>query len=107
LVKEIERELGGCGTILGGEAGMHLTILIDGIKDQEIAAKAAEQKLWLSALSRSYVSESLRQGFVLGFANSRASQIPGAVRLLRKLLKAQATPSRPSDSFANTSDFYS
>jgi GntR family transcriptional regulator / MocR family aminotransferase len=88
LVKEIERELGGCGTILGGEAGMHLTILIDGIKDKEIAEKAAEQNLWLSALSPSYVSETPRQGFVLGFGNSRASQIPGAVCMLSKLLKA-------------------
>jgi hypothetical protein len=39
LVKEIERELGGCGTILGGEAGMHLTILIDGIKDKKLPRK--------------------------------------------------------------------
>jgi GntR family transcriptional regulator/MocR family aminotransferase len=88
LVKEIERELGACATILGGEAGLHLTILIDGIKDQEIAAKAAEQNLWLAALSRSYAGETPRSGFVLGFGNSRASEIPGAVSLLSKLLKA-------------------
>jgi GntR family transcriptional regulator/MocR family aminotransferase len=88
LVKEIERELGSCSTICGGEAGMHLTILIDGIKDQEIAAKAAEQNLWLSALSLSYVGGAPRQGFVLGFGNTRTSEMPGAVRVLGKLLKA-------------------
>lgn len=89
LVKEIKRELYPSCTIVGGEAGMHLTILIsDEIRDNEIAAKAAERKLRLSALSLSYVGDAPRQGFVLGFGNTRASQIPGAVRLLKKLLKA-------------------
>lgn len=88
LVKEIERELYPLCTIVGGEAGMHLTILIgDSLRDSEIAAKAAERKLWLSALSLSYVGDAPRQGFVLGFGNTRASEIPGAVRRLKKLLK--------------------
>jgi GntR family transcriptional regulator/MocR family aminotransferase len=89
LAQEIERELYPSCTIIGGEAGMHLTILInDEIRDSEIAAKAAERKLWLSALSLSYVGNAARQGFVLGFGNTRASEIPSAVRLLKKLLKA-------------------
>ncbi|HVG34603.1 MAG TPA: PLP-dependent aminotransferase family protein [Pyrinomonadaceae bacterium] len=89
LVKEIERELYPSCTIVGGEAGMHLTILTGGeIQDNEIVAKAAERKLQLSALSLSYVGDAPRQGFVLGFGNTHASQIPGAVRLLKKLLKA-------------------
>jgi GntR family transcriptional regulator/MocR family aminotransferase len=89
LVKEIERQLYPACTIVGGEAGMHLTILTgDRIRDTEIAAKAAERKLWLSALSLSYVGDAPRRGFVLGFGNARASEIPGAVRLLKKLLKA-------------------
>ncbi len=89
LVKEIERELGSSCSIVGGEAGLHLTILIDGgIRDREIAAKAADKQLWLSALSLSYAGDAKRQGFVLGFGNARASDIPGAVRLLKKLLKA-------------------
>jgi GntR family transcriptional regulator/MocR family aminotransferase len=89
LVKEIERQLYPSCTIVGGEAGMHLTILVDGsVLDSEIAARAAERRLWLSALSLSYVGEAPRQGFVLGFGNTRASEIPGAVRLLKKLLKA-------------------
>jgi GntR family transcriptional regulator/MocR family aminotransferase len=89
LVKEIERELYPSCTIVGGEAGMHLTILISGsILDSEIAARATERKLRLSALSLSYVGDTPRQGFVLGFGNTRVSQIPGAVRLLKKLLKA-------------------
>jgi len=87
LVQEIERELYPSCKIVGGGAGMHLTILIhDGIQDSEIAAKAAERKLWLSPLSLSYLSDSPRQGLVLGFGNTRASEIPGAIRLLSKLL---------------------
>lgn len=87
LVAEIERELYPSCEIVGGEAGVHLTILIDGlIDDSAIVAKAAERKLWLSALFPSYVGAAPRQGFVLGFGNTRASEIQGAVRLLKKLL---------------------
>ncbi len=89
LVKEIRREFGSTCTIVGGEAGMHLTLLSNGgIEDREIAAKAAARKLWLSALSLSYVGEAPRQGFVLGFGNTRVSEIPKAVRLLKELLNA-------------------
>ncbi|MBD0369919.1 MAG: PLP-dependent aminotransferase family protein [Pyrinomonadaceae bacterium] len=89
LVKEIERQLYPSCTIVGGEAGMHLTILMNvEIRDSEVAARAAERRLRLSALSLSYVGKAPRQGFVLGFGNTRASEIPGAVRLLKKLLKA-------------------
>ena len=89
LAEEIGRELYPLCTTEGGKAGMHLTILIDGAaRDTEIAAQAARRKLWLSALSLSYVGEAARQGFVLGFGNTRASEIPGAVRLLKKLLTA-------------------
>jgi GntR family transcriptional regulator/MocR family aminotransferase len=88
LVEEVERELGDCCKILGGEAGMHLTVSIDErLRDTEIAAKAAHRKLWLSALSLSYVGSTPRQGFVLGFGNTSAAEIPGAVRLLKKLLR--------------------
>lgn len=88
LVREIERELPSC-KIIGGEAGMHLTILIDSsFSDTDIAAKAAERRLWLSALSLSYAGKAPRRGFVLGFGNARASEIPRAVRLLKKLLEA-------------------
>jgi GntR family transcriptional regulator/MocR family aminotransferase len=89
LVEEIERQLRRSCTVVGGEAGMHLTVLMNGgIRDDEIAARAAERRLWLSALSLSYVGDASRQGFVLGFGNTRSSEIPGAVRLLKGLLEA-------------------
>ena len=88
LVREIERELYPACTIVGGGAGMHLTVMLDGrVRDTEVAARAAEKRLRLSALSLSYVGDAPRQGFVLGFGNTRASEIPGAIRLLKKLLK--------------------
>ena len=88
LVEEIERELGDCCKILGAAAGMHITVLIDEkLRDTEITAKAAHRKLWLSALSLSYVGNTPRQGFVLGFGNTSSAEIPGAVRLLKKLLR--------------------
>jgi len=89
LVEEIERQLRSSCTVVGGEAGIHLTILLDGrVRDSEIAAKAAERKLGLFALSLSYVGDAPRQGFVLGFGNTQVSEIPGAVCLLKKLLEA-------------------
>jgi DNA-binding transcriptional MocR family regulator len=72
---------------------MHLTVSIgERLRDTEIAAKAVQRKLWLSALSPSYVSGSPRQGFVLGFGNASAAEIPAAVRLLRASMKGTALP---------------
>lgn len=88
LAQEIERELGHLCMIVGGEAGMHLTVLVNGeISDTEIAAKAAGRELRLSALSLSYAGPAPRSGFVLGFGNTPASAIPGAVRILKRLIE--------------------
>jgi DNA-binding transcriptional MocR family regulator len=46
--------------------------------------------LWLSPLSASYVGKSPRHGFVLGFGNTRANQIPAAVRQLKGLCAASS-----------------
>jgi GntR family transcriptional regulator / MocR family aminotransferase len=88
LVETIKRELGHRATIIGDTAGMHLTLLIDDLRsDGKVAAAAAKQSLWLSPLSQSYVGRARRQGFVLGFGNTRADQIAPAVRQLKKLLE--------------------
>jgi GntR family transcriptional regulator/MocR family aminotransferase len=87
LVAELERELGDRVRIAGDAAGMHLTILLSGRRsDRAIAAKAAQQSLYLSPLSPLYAGSSPQQGFVLGYGNTRANQIPAAVRQLKKLL---------------------
>jgi GntR family transcriptional regulator/MocR family aminotransferase len=87
LAEEIQRECGELCTIVGSEAGMRLTILLRGSrKDQEIAAKAQRQKLWVKPLSQAYVGKDPRQGLVLGFGSTRVDQIAGGVRLLKKCL---------------------
>ena len=87
LIAELERQLGDNVTIIGDQAGMHLAIfLAPGRDDRKIAATAARQSLWLSALSSSYVGKTPRHGFVLGFGNSKAKDISQAVRHLKKFI---------------------
>jgi len=89
LIQEIERQLSSECTIVGSHAGMHLTILLNkGIRDSDIVNRAAEKHLRLSPLSASYKGKASRQGLVLGFGNTEKSEIPAAVRLLKRLLKA-------------------
>jgi GntR family transcriptional regulator/MocR family aminotransferase len=72
----------------GTEAGMHLTITIpDRFVDTEIAARAAEERLWLWPLSRSYITDKPRQGFILGFSSTAPDHMPAAVRKLRSFLR--------------------
>jgi DNA-binding transcriptional MocR family regulator len=48
-----------------------------------IAGKAAERGVWLWPLSGSYVTSSVRKGFVLGYGNVAAEAIPAAVEKMR------------------------
>src|SRR5260370_41732252 len=72
--------------VLGGEAGMHLAVaLSDSSRDVEIAERAAGQNLWIWRLSRSYMGEMSRSGFILGFGSATVAEIPRAVRKLREM----------------------
>jgi GntR family transcriptional regulator/MocR family aminotransferase len=87
LIAELKRQLCDDVTIMGDQAGVHLAVfLAPGRDDRKIAATAARQSLWLSALSSSYVGRTPRHGFVLGFGNAKAREIPQAVRHLKKLI---------------------
>jgi GntR family transcriptional regulator/MocR family aminotransferase len=87
LVAELEHQLGNNVTIMGDQAGMHLAIFFARVRDdRKIAATAARQSLWLSALSSAYVGSTPRYGFVLGFGNTKVNDIPQAVRHLKKLI---------------------
>ena len=87
LVDSIREELGTMVEVLGGEAGMHLTVTLPNqIQDLEIAERAARENLWLWPLSPNYLGEATRSGFVLGFGGTEVAEIPGAVRKLRGLL---------------------
>jgi GntR family transcriptional regulator / MocR family aminotransferase len=87
LVEAIRREFGASLKMLGGEAGMHLTVMLpDGLRDREISARAARKNLWLWPLSSSYVGKAPRQGFILGFGNTTSSEIPEAVRQMERMV---------------------
>ena len=90
LVASIDRELGSMVEVLGSEAGMHLTVALPkGVRDVEIARKAALQNVWMWPLSPSYMGEGSRPGLILGFGSAGASDIPRAFRKLRNVLIAK------------------
>lgn len=90
LVDAVRSEFGSGLQLLGGEAGMHLVgILPKGLRDREISERAARQNLWLWPLSPSYLGKPARQGFILGFGSTTASEIPKAVRRLRDVIASR------------------
>lgn len=87
LVESVRNELGPTVEVLGGEAGMHLTVTLPSkMRDLEIAERAASQNLWIWPLSTSYLGDVSRSGFILGFGSTAAAEIPRSVRKLRNLL---------------------
>jgi GntR family transcriptional regulator / MocR family aminotransferase len=89
LVESLSKELGSMVEVLGADAGMHLTVtLSNGGNDREIAERAARQGLWAWPLSASYLGNTARPGFILGFGSAAAADIPSAVQKLRSLLTA-------------------
>jgi GntR family transcriptional regulator/MocR family aminotransferase len=90
LVDSIHQELGHRVELLGGEAGMHVSVTLpDGSRDREISERASRQKFWLWPLSPSYAGEASRSGFILGFGSTALEEIPLAVRRLKNLLSAK------------------
>ena len=89
LVNHVREHLHKIVSLVGDEAGMHVTAILNTRhRDEEVAVRAVRQKLSLWPLSRLYLNRP-RQGFVLGFGGTTASEIPVAVRRLRSLLDSQ------------------
>ena len=87
LVDALRREFGSQLEILGQEAGMHLVVTLPpGLDDQEISARATKEHLSLWPLSKSYLGEDIRQGFILGFGSTKATEMPAAVGRLRQVM---------------------
>jgi GntR family transcriptional regulator/MocR family aminotransferase len=89
LIRCIHEELGTGVEVPGGQAGLHLSVLLNGISDREVAERASRQNLTLTPLSRFYAGKAARQGFVLGFGSTSAREMPAAVHQLRLLLKSR------------------
>ncbi len=88
LVESLQEELGSMVEVLGGAAGLQLTVTLPkGTNDLEISERAARQKLWLWPLSTSYLGGAASPGFILGFGSTAARDIPRSVRKLRDLLR--------------------
>ena len=93
LVDAIEEEFSSSLRITGAEAGMYLSVILPkGLRDQELAARAARQRLWLQPLSTAYLGAPRRQGFVLGFGSTATRDMPKAVRALKSVLAADGQP---------------
>lgn len=87
LVSSLKRNIGDRVEVFGGEAGMHLAVILNQRSlDVEIAERAARQGLWLWPLSPSYLSDAARPGFILGFGSTDITEIPSAVQKLCNLL---------------------
>jgi GntR family transcriptional regulator / MocR family aminotransferase len=92
LVEGVSKEFGSALEVLGAQAGMHLVVTLPtGFRDQEVAASGAQKRLWVWPLSPSYLGKAVRQGLILGFSNTRSTEIPNAVRQLRGLLLSRGS----------------
>ena len=89
FVECLRAEFGHSIEIHGTEAGMHLVITLPkGMNDREIAAQAAKERLWMWPLSRAYMTDKPRTGFILGFGSTPVEQMPRAVARLKALCTA-------------------
>jgi len=87
LVESIKQEFGSALQPIGGEAGMHLTVMLLGSgSDQEIAQRAARENLWVWPLSPAYLSKRARQGFILGFGSTPAAEMARNVKHLSRVV---------------------
>jgi GntR family transcriptional regulator / MocR family aminotransferase len=89
LIENIRNELGSLAEIAGAQAGMHLCVMLKGISDCEMAARAARQNLCLVPLSPFFAGNAPQQGFILGFGSTSVEEIPHAVRKLRVMLDSK------------------
>ena len=99
LVASLSEQLLGSMEIVGAEAGMYLTILLpNGLRDQDVAERAARERLWVQPLSPAYLGENRRNGLVLGFASTSTAEMSKAVRHLKSVMddekRAQSTRSK-------------
>jgi GntR family transcriptional regulator / MocR family aminotransferase len=88
LIENLHKYFGPGIEITGAETGMHFSMVLNGMPDQEIRDRAAEKNLWLVPLSRQYMGKATKQGFILGFGSTAVEEMPAAVRKLRALVDA-------------------
>ena len=87
LIESLRDQFGSAAEVMGAEAGLHLSVVLDGISDQEVGARGAREQLWLVPLSRFYLGKTVRQGFIMGFGSTSVQEMAAAVHKLRKLVR--------------------
>jgi GntR family transcriptional regulator/MocR family aminotransferase len=88
LVNSLNQELGQIAEVVGDEAGMQLTVMLQNTRrDVEYAELAARQNLSVWPLSPAYLGQPARHGFILGYGGITTSEIPHALRKLRSVMK--------------------
>jgi len=91
LIKEVRRNLKGLMEMNADNAGMHLVgWLPDNFDDREVARKAAEAGLRLSAISDHSINTYPRKGLVFGYAAFDEKQIRNGVGKLTEVLTEMA-----------------
>lgn len=92
LLESLRNELDFGVTVVGEHAGLHVSVTLPaGFDDHEISERAGREGLWLVPLSSSYIERPSPQGFILGFSNTPAEEIPRAVRKLKSVLHSRRT----------------
>jgi GntR family transcriptional regulator / MocR family aminotransferase len=87
LLESIRNELDIAVTVLGEQAGLHVSVTLPhGFDDHELSERATRDGLWLVPLSSSYIERPSPQGFILGFSNIPAGEIPRSMKKLRNIL---------------------
>lgn len=87
LLESIRNELDIAVTVLGEQAGLHVSVTLpQGFDDHELSERAARDGLWLVPLSSSYIERPSPQGFILGFSNIPAGEIPRTMKKLKNIL---------------------
>ncbi|HTS36879.1 MAG TPA: PLP-dependent aminotransferase family protein [Candidatus Solibacter sp.] len=107
LLEQIQNELASDVEVSGGQAGLHLSVSLKRrSSDIELAKRAAVRELWLAPLSPSYLERAMRRGFILGFGNVAAQEMPAGVRALRQLLRSrqETVPTRHPEDVAHPAE---
>ncbi|MBV9340613.1 MAG: PLP-dependent aminotransferase family protein [Acidobacteria bacterium] len=89
LIENLHDQFGSLVEMTGTEAGMHLSVLLNGISDREISVRGARDNLWLAPLSSCYLGKTARQGFILGFGSTSVKEMPTAVHKLQTLVRSK------------------
>jgi len=87
LTECLEREFGTDLSVLQGESGMNLVVMLpEDARDVELARRAAARGLWLWPLSPYYLGRPSK-GFLLGFGSVPVSEMPAAVHRMSQVLR--------------------